>query len=244
VNTAAEKMQFEIDVNDVIQRTEDAKSIRFRKPKGFDYLPGQWVFVTIGRKDEQKTKPLSLSSSPTEDFLEVTKRLTGQEFSNALAALKVGDKALIKGPYGNFTFQGEYDKVCMLSGGIGITPLRSMIRYSTDMRAKTSIILLYSNHYENNIPFKDNFDEMQMRNSNLKVIITITKPGPNWKGLTGRINREMIERNVSDYSERVFYTSGPKPMVDAMGTILGGMGLQAAQIKQEYFTGYLGAPSR
>lgn len=237
-------MQFEIDVNDVIQRTEDAKSIRFRKPEGFDYLPGQWVFVTLGRKDKQKTNPLSLSSSPTEDFLEVTKRLTGQEFSNALANLRIGDKALIKGPYGNFTFQGEYDKVCMLSGGIGITPLRSMIRYSTDMEVKTSIILLYSNRYENNIPFKNDFEEMQIQNPNLKVIITMTKPGPSWKGLTGRLNREMIERQVPDYAERVFYTSGPRPMVDAMRTILGGMGLQAAQIKQEYFTGYLGAPSR
>jgi ferredoxin-NADP reductase len=240
----AEQAQLETDVTQVIRRTADAKSIRFRKPEKFDYLPGQWVFLTLGRKDEQKTKPLSLSSSPTEDFLEVTKRLTGQEFSNALAALRVGDKALIKGPYGNFTFQGEYDKVCMLSGGIGITPLRSMIRYSTDMEVKASIILLYSNSYENNIPFEDDFNDMKRRNMDLKVMITITKPGPGWKGLTGRMNREMIERTVPDYQERIFYTSGPRPMVDAMRAMLGGMGLAETQIKQEYFTGYLGAPSR
>lgn len=237
-------MQFEAEVKDVIQRTVEAKSIRFRKPEKFSYLPGQWVFVTLGHKDEPKTKPLSLSSSPTEDFIEITKSLTGQEFSNSLAALRVGDRALIKGPYGKFTFQGEYDKVCMLSGGIGITPLRSMIRYSTDEEMGASITLLYSNHYENNIPFKDDLDEMQMRNSNLKVILTITKPGPNWEGLTGRINREMIERYVPDYSERVFYTSGPMPMVDAMRAILTDMGLPDTQLKQEYFYGYLEAPSR
>lgn len=244
MSPTAEQAQFETDVTQVIQRTVNAKSIRFRKPEEFDYLPGQWVFVTLERKGEQKTKPLSLSSSPTEDFLEITKELTGQEFSNALATLRVGDKMLIKGPYGNFTFQGEYDKVCMLSGGIGITPLRSMIRYSADKEVRASIILLYSNRYENNIPFKDDFDKMQMRNPNLEVIITITKPGPNWEGLAGRIDRETIGRNVSDYSERVFYTSGPMPMVDAMRAILTDMGLPDTQIKQEYFYGYLEAPSR
>ncbi len=244
MSPTAEQAQLKTDVMQVIQRTVDVKSIRFRKPDEFDYLPGQWVFVTLGHKDEPKTKPLSLSSSPTEDFLEVTKELTGQEFSNALAALQVGDKALIKGPYGNFTSHGEYDKVCMLSGGIGITPLRSMIRYSTDKEVRASIILLYSNRYENNIPFEDDFNEMQRQNTNLKVMITITKPGPGWKGLTGRMNREMIEKQVPDYSERVFYTSGPMPMVDAMRAILTDMGLPDTQIKQEYFYGYLETPSR
>jgi ferredoxin-NADP reductase len=232
-------MQFETYVTQVILRIRDAKSIRFKRPEGFSYLPGQWISVTLG-EDRQKTKPLSLSSSPTEGFLEVTKRLTGHEFSDALDALKVGDKVSINGPHGNFTFQGEYDKIGMLSGGIGITPLRSMIRYSTDKGLKTSIILLYSSRYEDNIAFKDDFDEMQMRNPGLKVINTITGSIQNWKGLTGRINKQMIEKALPDYAERVFYTSGPQPMVYAMKAILSEMGLPEEQIKQEYFTGYKG----
>jgi ferredoxin-NADP reductase len=232
-------MQFETDVIQIILRTRNARSIRFKRPEGFSYLPGQWISVTLGG-DRQKTKPLSLSSSPTEGFLEVTKRLTGHEFSDALDALKVGDKVSIRGPYGNFTFQGEYDKIGMLSGGIGITPLRSMIRYSTDKRLKTSIILLYSSRHEDNIVFKDDLNEMQMRNPNLKVVNTITEPVQGWKGLTGRINRQMIEKALPDYTERIFYTSGPKPMVHAMKAILSEMGLPEKQIKQEYFTGYEG----
>jgi ferredoxin-NADP reductase len=232
-------MQFETYVIQIILRTRNAKSIRFKRPEGFSYLPGQWISVTLGG-DRQKTKPLSLSSSPTEGFLEVTKRLTGHEFSDALDALKVGDKVSIRGPNGNFTFQGEYDKIGMLSGGIGITPLRSMIRYSTDKRLKTSIILLYSSRHEDNIAFKDDLDEMQMRNPNLKVVNTITEPVQSWEGLTGRINRQMIEKALPDYAKRIFYTSGPQPMVHAMRAILSEMGLPEKQIKQEYFTGYEG----
>jgi ferredoxin-NADP reductase len=232
-------MQFETYVIQIILRTRNARSIRFKRPEGFSYLPGQWISVTLGG-DRQKTKPLSLSSSPTEGFLEVTKRLTGHEFSDALDALKVGDKVSIRGPYGNFTFQGEYDKIGMLSGGIGITPLRSMIRYSTDKRLKTSIILLYSSRHEDNIVFKDDLNEMQMRNPNLKVVNTITEPAQGWKGITGRINRQMIEKALPDYAKRIFYTSGPQPMVHAMRAILSEMGLPEKQIKQEYFTGYEG----
>jgi ferredoxin-NADP reductase len=230
-------MQFETDVIQVIQRTRDAKSIRLRIPEGFHCLPGQWIsLILVG--DGQMTKPLSLSSSPTEGFLEVTKRLTGHPFSNALESLKVGDKVSIRGPYGNFTFQGEYDKVGMLSGGIGVAPLHSMIRYSTDRGLKTDIILLYSSHSEDDIAFKGDFDEMQMGNHNLKVINTITGSIQNWKGLTGRIDRQMIEKEMPDHAERYFYTSGPKPMVDAMRAILSKMSLPEEQIKQEYFTGY------
>jgi len=230
-------MKFEAEVAQVIQRTKGAKSIRFEKPKGFNYLPGQWAFLTLG----QDTKPLSFSSSPTETFLEVTKRLTDQRFSNALDVLNVGDNALINGPYGNFTFTGEYDKVCMLSGGIGITPLRSMIRYVTDRSLNTEIILLYSNRYEDDIPFMDDFEEMRGLNPHLNVMITITKPSAKWSGLTGRINREMIESFVPDYPERVYYACGPAPMVDAMRSILHDMSLSEDRLKREYFSGFNGA---
>jgi len=202
--TSIEILQFETDVIRVIQRTNDVKSVRFKKPDRFNYLPGQWISVTLGNENEQKTKPLSLSSSTTEDFLEITKRLTGHDFSTALEILEVGDKALLEGPFGNLTFQGDYDKICMLSGGIGITPLRSMICYSTAKGLKTDIALIYSNRYENNIAFEDDFKKMQTLNPNFKMIITITKPSPSWKGLTGRINRKMIEETVHDYADRFF----------------------------------------
>jgi len=200
-------------------------------------IPNPWP----RRRAENKA---ALSSSPTEDSLEVTKRLTGHEFSNALNALRIGDTVSIRGPNGTFTFQGEYNKVCMLAGGIGITPQRSMIRYATDNALKTSIILLYSNRYEDNIAFEDDFDEMQRSNRNFKLILTITQPSQGWKGRKGRISRDMVERAVPDYAERVFYTSGPAPMLDAMSAMLKEIGLPEAQIKFEYFTGYAGAPKQ
>jgi ferredoxin-NADP reductase len=231
-------MQVESEVTEVLWRTRDALSVRFARPKDFDYLPGQFMFITLSCKDEKKTKHLTISSSPTENFLEVTKRMTGHEFSNALRAAKAGDSVMIRGPYGGFTFDGEHDRVCMLSGGIGITPLRSMIRYSTDKRLSANIVLLYSNSQEDGIAFKDDLESMAEQNPNLKVVNTITRPGPAWKGLKGRIDRDMVVREVSDYANRVFFCSGPRKMVDSIKSLLKDLGIPENQIKQEYFSGY------
>ena len=242
MKATAKLYDFEAEVIQTIMRTPDVLSIRLRRPEGFNYLPGQWMLVTPGKKTEQPTKPLSLSSSPTEDFLEVTKRLTGHEFSNALAALKPGDATSLQGPYGNLTFHGEDDKICMLSGGIGITPLRSMIRYSFDERLKTDIVLIYSNRFENDIAFKEDFDALQETCPNFKMISTITNPSQEWKGLTGRINAEMVKTVVPDHADRVFYSCGPKPMVDDLVAMLDEMGIPKEHERFEYFSGYLGAP--
>lgn len=233
-----EKMIFETDVIETIQRTPDIKSIRFEKPQGFHHLAGQYIFITLGDGPEKITKHFTISSSPTEDFLEITKRLTGHPFANGLASLVTGDKVSMMGPYGDFTFQGEYDKVGMLSGGIGITPLRSMIKYSIDKKLNANITLLYSNSLESDIAFKDELETIQRENPNVKVIETVTRPGPDWKGVSGRINSEMVKKFIPDYLEHIFYTSGPQKMVDAMVSLIRELDVPEEQIKQEYFPGY------
>ncbi len=184
------------------------------------------------------TKHLSISSSPTEDFLEVTKRLTGHPFSKALAALKEGDKVLLKGPFGKFTYAGEDKKICMLSGGIGITPLRSIIKYIFDKMIDTDIVLFYSNSREDDIAFQNEFEEMKKRYPKFNIVNTVTMPGPSWTGLTGRITADMIKNHMPDYLNRVFYISGPTGMVDSMLILLKEINVPEEQIKKEFFTGY------
>lgn len=230
-------MLFEIEVAKLVQRTESVLSIRFAKPNGFDYLAGQYMFITLEVGDAEITKHLTISSSPTEDFLEITKRLTGHPFANAMASLRPGDIVKIKGPYGKFVL-GDHKKIGMLSGGIGITPLRSMIKYSTDKALGTSIILIYSNKNENDIAFKDEFQEIKRRNPDLKFFNTITEPSRYWDGAKGRINLEMINEYLPDYRDRVFYISGPGKMVNEMLTLLKDLGLPEKQIRKEFFSGF------
>lgn len=125
----------------------------------------------------------------------------------------------------------------MLSGGIGITPLRSMIKYSIDKQLGANIILIYSNRDEKDIAFRDELEEVKKENPNIQVIETITRPGPDWKGVSGRINAEMIEKFIPDYRSRTFFTCGPIKMVEAMVSILREMEIPEEQIKKENFPG-------
>jgi ferredoxin-NADP reductase len=230
-------MLFETGVIEVIQRTSDVKSIRFEKPQGFNFLAGQYVVLILGTGSSQMKKPFTFSNSPTENFLEITKKLTGHLFSNAFSELKPGDKVSINGPYGMFTFQEECENIGMLSGGIGITPLRSMIKYSIDEKINTKITLLYSNSSEEDIAFRDELELVRKEHPNIKIIYTITRPGPEWKGVTGRINSDMVKKYIPNYRKCIFFTSGPMKMVDSMISLLRELEVPEKQIKREIFPG-------
>jgi ferredoxin-NADP reductase len=232
-------MRFETKVKDVIVRAHNVKSFRFDRPPSFDYRAGQFMFVTIMGGVEKMDKHFSISSSPTEeDHIEFTKKLTGSPFSNALDALRVSDWAEVDAPYGDFTYDGEYGKLAMLTGGIGITPLRSICRYCTDMGSVAEIALLYGCHTEGELVFRDEFEEMRSRNKNLKVAFFLEEPGEGWGGRRGKISAVAISDEIPDFMERAFYICGPPTMVEAMVKVLQDLSVPEGQIKAESFPGY------
>ncbi|MFV1976976.1 MAG: ferredoxin--NADP reductase [Candidatus Scalindua sp.] len=237
--------EFETGVIDVIQRTRDIKSFRFSVPQDInvDFKAGQYFVLTIKIKGQGAAKHFSFSNSPTEKgYVEFTKRITGSEFSQALDQLKKGDWAKLKMPYGFFTFEGEHEKIAFLSGGIGITCIRSMCKFVTDKKLPADIVLIYSNKIENDIVFREDFLQMQAENRKLKVVHTLTSPDIDtgiWKGRTGRIDSLMVKEEIPDYPDRVFYLCGPPKMVDALKSILSDeLRLNKEKIKLEHFSGY------
>ena len=232
-------MRFETRVSDIITRTYNVKSFRFPKPDSFSYKAGQFMFVTIKSEPQQLRKHFSISSSPTEtNFVEFTKKITDSPFSLALTALNIGDTVSLDGPYGDFTFEGEYDRVGMLSGGIGITPLRSICKYCADTQSEAKITLLYGNRAEEDIIFRKELEEMQQKNKSIKVVFTLSQASQSWKGYTGIINAEMVKNEIPDYTQTNFYTCGPPAMVEAIGSLLKELGILESQIRKENFPGY------
>jgi ferredoxin-NADP reductase len=233
-------VKFETQVKEVIPRTYNVKSFRFLKPATLSYKAGQFLIATIKANGEELSKPFSISSSPTEtEHIEFTKKLSESEFSTALKALKDGDWARIDAPYGSFTFEGEHEKICLLGGGIGITPFRSICRYCTDKRIDAKITLLYGNRSENDIVFREEFEALEKQNPNLKVVFTVNEATSGWKGAIGFINTELVKKEIPDYKENVFYTCGPPAMVEAMEKLVEALGLPKKQLKREYFAGYM-----
>lgn len=232
-------MKFEEKIIEIIKRTHDVKSFRFPRPEDFDYKPGQYILVSLTVEGNVVTKAFSLSSSPTEkDHIEFTKKLTGHPFSNVLDNMKVGDNAVISGPFGKMTFEGEYAKVVLLSGGIGITPMVGICRYCTDMHLDADIVLIYSNKTENDLAFMKELDEMVHNNTNIRIIYTLTRASESWAGYRERISEKMIINEVPDYMERRFYICGPPEMVHSMEEMLTAMNIPKDMVKKESLTGY------
>ena len=129
----------------------------------------------------------------------------------------------------------------MLSGGIGITPLRSMIKYSSDKKLDIPVTLFYSNRTPEEIAFREDFSTIEKENTNFKIVNTITNKEDSkeeWQGLTGFIDEKMIKENSQNLDTSIFYICGPPKMVDAMVNLLKTMNIDSARIKIEHFTGY------
>jgi ferredoxin-NADP reductase len=228
---------WETTFEEIIPRTKDVKSFRFKKPEGFHSLAGQWMYINIKIDGVQKLHHFTMSSSPTENFIEFTKKITDSPYSQALDKIKPGDWAKINAPFGQFTYSGENIKIGALTGGIGITPLRSICRYCVDKKLPTSIVMLYSNKTEEEIVFGDELEEMQRRDHNIVIKNVLTRQ-PDWKSLKGHVDTAMIKAQIPDYRERVFFICGPPAMNEAMKKALEGLDLPEDQIKIEDFTGY------
>ncbi len=231
---------FETEVSDIIQRTYNVRSFRFKKKGDIDFKAGQFFFVGIKINGEERAKHFSFSNSPTEkEYIEFTKRLTDSDFSKALSRLKIGDQAKLKMPYGSFAFEGEYKKIAFLSGGIGITPIRSICKSVVDKELDTDITLLYGNRTSTDIVFKDDFDAMGKAHPKLKITHILSGADSDWPGRKGHIDSRLIEEEIPDYAERRFYICGPPSMVEGMKNILlDELNLPAEQVITENFTGY------
>jgi len=232
-------MLLKAKVKEIIQRNYNVKSFRLEIDKDIDFKAGQFLSVRLA--DDPKLKRyLSISNSPTEkSYLEFTKKLTESDFSKALDNLKSGDTVEIQYPFGKFVLDEAWPKIAFLSGGIGITPIRSICKYVVDKKLGTDIILVYSNRSLRDIVFRDDFAAMQKKYPLLKVSHVLGQTESGFKCIVGKIDSQIVKNEIPDFKERKFYLCGPPQMVEAMRNILTGeLGLLSEMIITENFQGY------
>ncbi len=240
--------QFDTEVAEVVRRTPQIKSFRFPiRAKGVRYRSGQFFFITIMVDGREAIHHFSFSTSPTDSgYIEFTKRITGSDFSRALDRLVPGDWARLHGPEGGFTLPRKPRRLAFLSGGIGITPLRSMLRYVVARELPFDIVLVYGNSTVADIAFRDELDELatpqpgsrSQTRLRLEYVLSGEEVPADWAGKWGRITQELVREVIPDYRERLFYVSGPPRMVVALETQLAELGVSPAQVKRDSFTGY------
>jgi ferredoxin-NADP reductase/nitrite reductase/ring-hydroxylating ferredoxin subunit len=220
-----------------------------------DYKAGQFAFFDIGGVDNDPKGPIrhfTISSSPTENFIMLSTRIRDSPYKKRLSTLANGTKVKVRGPEGQFVLHQGYSKPAVfLSGGIGVTPFRSMLKYIIDNQLPLKIIMFDSNRDPNNILFKKEFDEWSNTNKNLKIIYTISEQNSDkssslstvndWKGEYGRIDKAMILKYVDDKTLKnsIIYICGPPSMLKSMQSLIEQeLDIPKEEIMIEEFTGY------
>lgn len=226
-------------VLEVIPRTRNVKSFRLEPLAGGGYCAGQFMCVRFKAGHEPK-RWLSFSSSPTEKgYIEFTKKITHSDFSRALDRIAPGDLLNVQYPFGKFMLDTGDKKIAFLSGGIGITPIRSICKVVCDAGLDVDVKLVYANRSLRDIVFREDFDRMQEMNPRLKCAHVLCEAAPGFKCAVGLINGNIIKNEISDYHARRFFLCGPPSMVEAMRKVLTeDLAVSRERIVTENFTGY------
>jgi predicted ferric reductase len=205
---------------------------------GFHFNPGQFGWLMVwGSPFKITGHPFSFSSSAAakEGRVEMSIRNLG-DFTKEIHRVPVGKRVYLDGPYGAFTIGNPADMHVLIAGGVGVTPMMSMIRTLADRGDKRPVILLYGSKDRESITFYEELELLKVR-LDLTVVHVLATPPAGWTGEQGFINAEMFKRHLPPpYSDHEYFICGPGVMMDAIEKALGEMGVPMAKYHSERYS--------
>lgn len=230
-------------VADVRQETHNVWTLSLKPPEDqqrYDYQPGQFHFINLhrGRSLPEEEHHFTISSSPTQNNVVSSTIKESGDFTSTIGETKVGDKASIQAPFGRFSyvFHPEDRDIVFITGGIGVTPVISMLRHMKDTEADLNVLHICVNRTEKDILFRDELTAMtQNEKPRLKVVHVLSRADENWQGEKGHLNTEILDKYVDRYDDKTFYIVCPPKMRKTVMSILKDKGIKSKQIRTEVF---------
>lgn len=231
-------------VESVQQQTPGVWDVSLVRPQGddtADYLPGQFHFITLhrGRDLPEEEHHWTISSSPTEGNRLVSTIKESGDFTATIGQTRPGDKATVHGPFGRFShaLHPEDGELVFVAAGIGITPLRSMLRHMHDRQDQRNVLLLYGNRTQHDILFRDELEQIARGDRpRLRVVHVLSRPDDDWSGERGHVGIDTIERHGDgELKDKRFWVCGPEPMRRSIIHGLRQRGVPARRIHAEAF---------
>lgn len=221
-------------------------AFHFEKPEGFVYKAGQFADYTLINPAETdaegNTRGFSLASAPYEDDLMLATRMRDTAFKRVLKTMELGTEVTLDAPYGSFTLHNNVSiPAVFLTGGIGVTPVRSIVLQAVHDNVPHRILVFDSNRRPEDAAFLDGLMESHEKNPNYIFVGTMTqmeKSSREWYGETGLITKAMLLKSIDDLTLPIYYIAGPPAMVNAMRKTLSEAGVNDDNIRTEEFSGY------
>jgi ferredoxin-NADP reductase len=221
-------------------------AFHLEKPEGFAFKAGQFADYTlinpIETDAEGNTRGFSLASAPYENDLMFATRMRDTAFKRVLRAMEIGTEIALDAPYGSFTLHNNTRiPAVFLTGGIGVTPVRSIVLQAAHDNLPHNIFLFFSNRRPEDAAFLDELTEAQKKNPNYTLVGTMTEmqsSARKWDGETGYITKVMLVQYLGDLTLPIYYVAGPSSIVSAMRKTLNEAGVNDDNIRTEEFSGY------
>lgn len=202
------------------------------------FRPGQWVDFFVSLEGAEAVGGYSITSSPSvQDSIGLAIKLDEGDHpvTNWLHKdAQVGDAVEIS-LGGDFYYAPDMNgPIVLIAGGIGLTPLMSIVRAIDESGQSTPTTLIYSVSTPAEILFRQDLEEIARRNSDMKLVFTITRPeeGQGWNVHTGRIDEDLLQsEHVSPDS--LFFICGPPDMIRDVIGMLVRLGAPGSRIKYE-----------
>jgi CDP-4-dehydro-6-deoxyglucose reductase, E3 len=201
----------------------------------FDFIPGQFVSLFAERNGRPITRAYSLASPPRGNRFDLCLNLVEQGvLSPWLFELKPGDLVEYKGPFGTFMLKERPQETILVATGTGITPFRSILHHhlSSDPNRKTTLV--FGARHEHGLLYSAEFEELERAHAHFRFLPTLTRPGTEWKGRTGRVHDHVLEV-VGDKKDVNVYICGLAEMVNGLRNKLKDKGLDRKQIIVEKY---------
>lgn len=205
--------------------------------KGLKFQPGQFAWLTIWSSPLSiKEHPFSFSSSAMKnsEFSLTIKELG--DFTREIKKVTPGTRAYLDGPYGDFSIDRYVGPgYVFISGGVGITPVMSMLRTMADRHDRRPVLLIYGSKTWDGVTFRDEIDALKEQ-LNLQVVHVLEQAPPDWQGETGFVTANMLARYLPrERMELQYFLCGPEPMMNAVEAALGQLGISLEQSHAERF---------
>ncbi|MCY1137019.1 FAD-dependent oxidoreductase [Actinoplanes sp. Pm04-4] len=223
VRDSAAVWQGYLRVTDVEVLTPTVRKIRLAPMAGdtlpFAFAAGQYLKIDLPVAVEPIERSYSISSGPgTTDHVEIAVKRDPDGLGSTFLHddVAAGDTLRVSGPFGEFTWQESAGTLLLIAGGIGITPLLSVLTEAAESGRTGRIVLLAGCRTEDEIPFRRELEQLPARLPGLEVVFLVSRPGDGWTGRRGRIDLETL-RPYADDVTRV-HLCGPAPMMqDVIG---------------------------
>jgi len=211
----------------------------------FDFRAGQhadFAFLHPSVGDESDNlRTFSLANSPHDKGLVmIAMRMRETGFKTALMSAALGTKFRVSRPRGSFTLHKDFARPAVfLAGGIGITPVRSILDWAVQERMPHKLYLFYSNREAVDAAFLEELEALTMQNPRFTLIPTITRLTYSaWRYEVGHINPQLLSRCLTGLNRPVFYIAGPSGMVTSMTDLLRSLDVSEDDIRTEEFGDY------